>query len=139
MSGGRRAVGGIAGFNINNQNEVPRIIHSDPQANYCVMMMGDITCAVGYFPPNPVYDQKLLRFLNHAIELSMGGPLIITGDFNARSQALTGDHSNNSRGNLLLDWYMNQDAVQYVSPNIGLYTTCTILEEELLILFSHPK
>lgn len=121
--GGRRAIGGIAGYKFNNFIEKPRIIHSDIEANYTIMMVGQITMGVGYFPPRENYDIKLITFLEKVVELSCDGPVIIGGDFNARAVEF-GDHTNNARGRKLVEWYDNiNNRIQHRPPDSGKFTS----------------
>ncbi len=141
IQGGRRAVGGISLYRTNPDISDPKILHTDPEADFAIIQVEQVVVGVGYFPPQrPIYSNKLFRFLELTEELAQGGPCIACGDFNARAQKLTGDSITNPRGARMTTWLEESGtSLQYKTPDSPLhFTTFTATGQGItdLVLFS---
>ena len=111
ISGGRRHSGGILTFasdaNIKRQC---RVVYEDPHSRYVAIQIGDVTLICCYLAPSR-NNSELEEILVKAEELTddFGTRCIICGDLNARLGSYTGDHSTNTRGELLLELLENRD------------------------------
>lgn len=125
ITGGRRAVGGIAGFMKPGDPLTVQILHTDPNADYSILkVQSDFIVAIGYFAPS-TNDTKLISFLDTVRVIAGDFPCVILGDFNAHLGELNGDHSTNGRGKLLKKWLKEERNLEFrvELPTTGKWTT----------------
>ena len=124
ITGGRRADGGILVTATN-----PAYLHHIRLAGigvhqYAVAMeVGDIVLIAAYLPPSLVDTalDELLAFAESIIG-DRQTRCVITGDLNARSEALFGDHTSNTRGRHL-DTLLHNSTFQPQVPVAGKWTS----------------
>ena len=121
--GRTRAIGGISAYSREGKYVQFRMIQSDPEANYAIIEVGDLTIGIGYFPPRLEMDAKFESFCERMARLSEERQSIMLGDFNARMGEVAGDHGINTRGRRFVDWLNENEAAQRQEPGVGRYTS----------------
>jgi hypothetical protein len=124
QSGGRRAIGGIAGYCKPALTNQIRAIHTDEHCNYTILDVAGALVAVGYFPPS-MDNRAVPDFLQLVHTLAGEKECVIIGDFNARMGELSGDHHTNGRGYLLRDWLEAAPGIDFnlKRPDHGRFTS----------------
>ena len=122
--GGRRSTGGILIFTstpfVSSNIE---ILFTCPANNYVILLISNVVFGIAYIPPSASHN-VLISFLDKTQHLANGRPMVILGDFNARSQRLSGDHTTNARGSKLQD-YISESPLVVQTPVQGQFTTFT--------------
>lgn len=123
-TGGRRAIGGIAGYCKPELTNQIRSIHTDVNCNYTILDVAGLIVAVGYFPPS-MDNQAVPEFMELVHNLVGDRQCVVVGDFNARMGDYSGDHHTNGRGALLLDWLDGTPGIDFSlkRPDIGRFTS----------------
>ncbi|KAJ3053510.1 hypothetical protein HK102_011689, partial [Quaeritorhiza haematococci] len=103
IEGGRRGQGGLLGFAREDLMNEVRVVEKGASPPWALVEVGSQLFAAGYFPPSAEFGD--LEFFFERVGEATNGwqkDVMITGDFNARMGAATGDGSVNARGQALL-------------------------------------
>jgi hypothetical protein len=124
IAGGRRANGGITAYApaADVYSEV-EICFLDAHSNGAIIKISSLYIGIGYFPPPREYDSKMIDFLEKGLSVANGGQLLLLGDFNARSRAISGDHATKRRGRMLEAFLEINGNVKYQTPSEGKFTS----------------
>ena len=124
ITGGRRAIGGVAIYSKDGQPVAHRVIHTDPSANFIIISIQNMILGLGYFPPTPdSMDQTFQEYCTRMSLLCQDCPGIMLGDFNTRMGARVGDSTINTRGRSFGKWLDETVHAIREEPVAGCFTT----------------
>ena len=91
-----------------------------------VIEVSGVTCIFAYLPPTSIPDSCIVDLVNLADELILNGAtrVVAAGDFNARSEELTGDHDSSPRGHMLEE-ALEGSELRVQLPVAGKWTSIT--------------